>query len=90
MTITPKADFVEAAKANGWRWSDVVTSEQFQEAAKTAMLHMLLEEPNATIADHAEHSQRLCGAQRFLAILMSLTETTTAPEPAKPRTLTYT
>ena len=90
MTISPKSDFQECSKTNGWRWNEVVTSTQFQEAAKAAMLQLVCEETQVTISDHAERSHMICGAQRYLSILMSLAESPQTPEPPKGKSLTYT
>lgn len=67
MTLTPREDFKTSPHAK--MWDEVVASDQFKAAAKAAMLH---------VGSTCHNLDELRGAQDFLRVLMSLTET---PEP---------
>ena len=88
MNLTPRKDFRESPLAKGW--GDVVTSPQFEAAAKAAMIELqntLM--TGALTPENAEAAAyRLNGAKMFLGELMSLTETE-AKSAVKQTGLTY-
>lgn len=80
--ISPRTRFQEKAKQAGWRWLDVIDSEQFLEAATAAMLEMQLTNSAAPdMASAAAWQWRGDGAKQFLHILMTLLE---KPQELKP------
>lgn len=81
MDLTPRKDFRESPHANGW--ADLCASPQFEAAAKAALLHMQMNPYSAgnAVQDFQCYAQRLVGAQEFLHILMSLTESQQQPKP---------
>lgn len=87
-TLTPRKDFRASDLAKGW--GDVVTSPQFEAAAKTAMLELQLSLHTGALTNEnaAAASYRTHGARMFLDLLMSLTDSAEAPKPKQP-TLNY-
>lgn len=74
-TLTPRQDFRQSDFVKGW--ADLVSSKQFEAAAKTAMLEY--QSAVMTGLQPAENAFRLHGAQQFLQVLMSLADSETVP-----------
>lgn len=69
--ITPKKTFRASPQAKGW--TDIMDSKQFHAGAQAALAQMQIEAafPNE-MATATARQYEVQGAQRFLAILMSL------------------
>lgn len=83
MILDPKTSFKSSPFAK--TWTDVIDSTQFAEAAKAALL--ILQRELAKPGSEGEliaTSSKLAGANRFLDILMTLTEPGESPAP-RPR-----
>ena len=88
MTIEPRKDFRLSHHAK--TWPDAVASQQFEAAAKVAMLELQFALATKAMdpTTAANNAFRLHGARMFLDILMSLADA--APlQPKKPTELDY-
>ena len=68
MILTPRDDFSKSLHAKGW--ADFVSGDQFQQAAKAAML-----QHSFNMAGDINAGFKMLGAKGFLEILMSLADT---------------
>lgn len=84
MTLTPRKDFRESPLAKGW--GDIVTSPQFELAAKTAMIELQYSVATGALTPEnaAAAAYRMHGARMMLDMLMSLVDSEVKPPTRQP------